>query len=182
MEELSMHVLDIVENSTRAGAALIEIVIAEDHAADRLTIEIIDDGEGMGEDILKNALDPFYTTKTVRRIGLGLPLLAHAAETAGGSFSIESEKGSGTRVTAHFSLSHIDRQPLGNMANTMATLLAGYPDVDFLYTHRAGEREFVLDTREIKEELEDVPINTPEVLRFIRTTVVEGLKEIGAAE
>jgi anti-sigma regulatory factor (Ser/Thr protein kinase) len=180
MMELSMHVLDVVENSTRAGAQRVTIAITEDRKRDDLTIVIVDDGAGMEPETLKKALDPFYTSKTVRRVGLGLPMFSQAAKKADGSFSVESKVGEGTRVSAHFKHGHIDRQPLGNMANTMVTLIAGYPDVDFVYTHQSMESTYVLDTREIKQELEDVPINNTSILQFIREDIVKGLKEIEA--
>jgi anti-sigma regulatory factor (Ser/Thr protein kinase) len=179
MMELSMHVLDVVENSTRAGAKKVTIAITEDRNRDDLTIVITDDGSGMDPVTLKKALDPFYTSKTVRRVGLGLPMFSQAAEKADGSFSVESKAGEGTKVSAHFKHGHIDRQPLGDMANTMVTLIAGYPDVDFVYTHQNMESTYVLDTHEIKQELDDVPINNTSILRFIEEDTKEGLKEIG---
>lgn len=180
MLELSMNILDIVENSTRAGANLIRIDIAEDRENDTLRIEITDNGEGMEPDVIQKALDPFYTSKTVRRVGLGLPLLSHAAKITGGGCEIESKKGEGTTVTAHFGYRHIDRQPLGDMATTMTTMITGTPGVDFVYTHRSGGDSYTLDTREVKNELEDVPIDHPTVLQFLKENIRDGLKEIGA--
>ena len=175
-----MHVLDVVENSTRAGAQRVTIAIAEDRASDDLTIIITDDGAGMEPETLKKVLDPFYTSKTVRRVGLGLPMFSQAAQKADGSFSVESKAGEGTKVSAHFEHSHIDRQPFGDMANTMVTLIAGCPDVDFVYTHRSGNNSYILDTRKVKKELDDVPINNTSILQFIQENIKEGLKEIGA--
>ena len=180
MLELSMNILDIVENSTRAGANLIRISVTEDRGNDILRIEIADDGEGMEPDVTEKALDPFYTSKDVRRIGLGLPMLSHAAKITGGRFTIESEKGKGTVVTADFRYSHIDRQPLGDMPGTTATMIAGNPRVDFIYTHLSDGKSYTMDTREIKNELEDVPIEHPKVIQFIRENIRDGLKEIGA--
>lgn len=180
MLELSMNILDIVENSTRAGASLIRISITEDKGDDILRIEIADDGEGMEPDITEKALDPFYTSKDVRRIGLGLPMLSHAAKITAGRFTIESKKRKGTMVTADFKYSHIDRQPLGDMPGTMATIIVGNPLVDFVYTHLSDGKSYTLDTREIKNELEDVPINHPKVIQFIKENIRDGLKEIGA--
>ncbi len=168
MQELSMNILDIVENSTRAGASLIKISVTDDRENDILRIEIADDGEGMEPDVTEKALDPFYTSKDVRRIGLGLPMLSHAAKITAGSFTIESEKGKGTEVRADFKHSHIDRQPLGDMPTTMTTMIAGNPLVDFVYTHLSDGESYTLDTREIKNELEDVPIDHPEVIQFIK--------------
>ena len=180
MMELSMNILDIVENSTRAGATLVRISITEDKENDVLRIEIADNGEGMDQNIIKKTLDPFYTSKTVRRVGLGLPLFSHAAEVTGGKCMIESKKGEGTTVTADFGYRHIDRQPLGDMLITMATMIAGNPKVDFIYTHISNGKTYLLDTREVKNELEDVPINHPSVLQFLKENIRDGLKEIGA--
>lgn len=180
MLELSLHILDIVENSTRAGAKRVYIDVIEDRRRDLLSIEIRDNGSGMSEDVLKKAMDPFFTTKTVRNVGLGLSMLAHAAERAGGKFIIESKGGEGTRVVAEFKLSHIDRQPLGNIASTLVTLVAGNTDVDFIYRHRHNDRKYILDTRAIKKEMGDVPMNHVKVLTFIREHVQGGLKDIGA--
>jgi hypothetical protein len=180
MIELSLHVLDIAENSTRAGAKNVYITIVEDTLKDLLSLEIRDDGTGMPGEILEKAMDPFFTSKKVRRVGLGLPMLAQAAEQAGGSLKLESELGKGTRVHVEFQLNHIDRQPLGDMAGTLATLIAGNDKVDFIYSHRHDDGEFLLDTREIRGELEDVPLSHVSVLNYIRQQIKEGLKEIKA--
>lgn len=182
MLELSMHILDIAENSIRAAATLVEIIISEDTVGDTITIEIIDDGKGMNPDSADKALDPFFTTKSVRRVGLGLPLFAQAAETAGGSLTVTTKEGKGTQVLARFGRSHIDRQPLGSMEDTMTALIAGNADRDFLYRHRKDGREFVLDTRDMRKELDGVPLNNARVLQFIKNHTEEGLKEIGVDE
>ncbi len=178
MIELSAHILDIAENSVRAGAKLIEININEDTANDSLSIEIIDNGQGMKPEEIKKALDPFYTTKTVRRVGLGLPLLADATQRSGGHFNLESQEGKGTTVQASFGLSHVDRQPLGDIIGTLIILVAGNSDVDFVYKHRRDDREFELDTRIIRKEISDIPINHPEILKYIRGVLEEGFDEI----
>jgi len=179
MIEISLHILDIVENSTRAGAKSVYIDIIEDTRMDLLSIEIRDNGSGMSEDVLKKVMDPFFTTKTVRNIGIGLPMLAHAAERAGGRFIIESKEEGGTRVVAEFKLSHIDRQPLGNIASTLVTLVVGNPDVDFIYRHRHNDREYIMDTRALKKDMGDLPIEHVKALIFIREQVECGLKNIG---
>jgi len=179
MLELSLHILDIVENSTRACAKNVHILIIEDTHKDTLFLEIKDDGSGMSKDVLQKVLDPFYTTKTVRNVGLGLPMLAQASERTEGYFIIESKGGEGTRIQAEFKLSHIDRQPLGDIASTLVTLIAGNPEVDFIYRHQHNDREYVLDTRDVKREIDDVPINHVEVLNYIRNHIQEGLREIG---
>ncbi|MDD4092686.1 MAG: ATP-binding protein, partial [Smithellaceae bacterium] len=159
MLTLADHILDIAENSVRAGAKLIQIFIEEDSANDLLTIEIKDDGHGMAKDVLEKVLDPFYTTKTVRRVGLGLPLLRDAAQRSGGSFQVKSEENCGTMVKATFGLHHLDRQPLGAIINTIIILIISNSDIDFFYKHRHNDRQFEMDTREIRKEIEDVPIN-----------------------
>lgn len=179
MLELSLHILDIVENSTRAGAKTVSITIIEDTTRDTMSLEIRDDGAGMTADVLKKAADPFFTTKTVRDVGLGLPMLAQAAEQTEGSFTIESKRGEGTRVVAEFKKSHLDRQPLGDIASTLVTLIAGTADVDFIYRHQHNDREYVFDTRDVKKELEGVPINHADVLSFIREHIRGGLSELG---
>jgi len=178
MLSLAAHILDIAENSVRAGAKLIEINIEEDSKNDLLTIEIIDDGHGMNENALKKVLDPFYTTKTVRRVGLGLPLLSDAAQRAGGSLQVESQENHGTRIKATFGLRHLDRQPLGDILNTIIILIVANSDVDFFYKHRHNDRRFGMDTREIRKEIDDVPINHPEIIKYIRGVIEEGLREI----
>jgi hypothetical protein len=178
--ELSLHILDIVENSVRAGASLVRVTVEEDTDSDRYKMEIEDNGSGMTEEVRQKALDPFFTSKKVRRVGLGLPMLSEAAERTGGSFLLESSPGRGTRVRAEFGLGHIDRQPLGKITGTLITILIGNPDTDFVYEHVRNGRVYSLDTREIKEELDGIPINHPEVLDFLRTNIQEGLTEIGA--
>jgi hypothetical protein len=178
MLTLADHILDIVENSIRAGATLIEISIDEDSLEDLLTLEIKDDGQGMSPDVLKKVLDPFFTTKTVRRVGLGLPLLKDAAERSGGTFHLESQENSGTTVRATFGLHHLDRQPLGAIINIIVILIISNSQVDFFYKHRHNDRRFGMDTREIRKEIEDVPINHPEIIKYIRGVIEEGLREI----
>ena len=178
MLELAAHILDIAENSVRAGAKLIKIDIEEDTAKDFLSIKIIDDGQGMQKEEIKKVLDPFYTTKTVRRVGLGLPLLADAAQRSGGSLQIKSEKDKGTTVKATFGLSHVDRQPMGDIIGTLIVLIAGNSAVDFLYRHKRNNQQFKMDTREIRKEISDVPINHPEILKYIRGVLEEGFDEI----
>ena len=178
MLELAAHILDIAENSVRAGAKLIKIDIEEDTAKDFLSIKIIDDGQGMQKEEIKKVLDPFYTTKTVRRVGLGLPLLADAAQRSGGSLQIKSEKDKGTTVKATFGLSHVDRHPMGDIIGTLIVLIAGNSAVDFLYRHKRNNQQFKMDTRQIRKEISDVPINHPEILKYIRGVLEEGFDEI----
>ena len=168
MKDLSLHILDIVENSIAASADKIEIRITEDKKKDLLSVEIIDNGAGMDKEIQQKALDPFYTTKTVRRFGFGLSLLSEAAKAANGQFSIQSEKGKGTKVKADFQASHIDTKPLGDMDQTIITLVIGNPEIDLIYVHKKNNQKYSLDTRKIKARLKDAPINSPAGIRMIR--------------
>jgi len=178
MKEISLHILDVVQNSLEAKAMLIEIDIVEDHKENLLLISMKDNGVGMDETQTSNVLDSFFTTRTTRKVGLGLPLFAQAARECGGDLKIQSEKGRGTIVTASFVLSHIDRAPLGSMSDTMVSLVALHPDVDFVYRHCVDDKEFLFDTKIIKDTLEEVPINYPKVLNWIKTYIDEGVREI----
>ncbi len=181
MEDLSLHILDIVENAIRAQAQHVRISVREDLKQDVLSIEIEDDGAGMTEDFKRKALDPFTTTKKTSRIGLGLPLFEQAAKMCDGEFSISSETGAGTKVHATFCYSHIDRKPMGNMSQTLLTLIAGNPAVDFSYTHVRENITVHFDTQQWKRELDGVPINNPEVLRLIKKELAETLGRVGIA-
>ncbi|MDP4108972.1 MAG: ATP-binding protein [Bacillota bacterium] len=178
MNELSLHILDIVQNSVAARAKHIEIDVLEDKEKDRLEIRVKDDGAGMTPELLKNVTDPFVTTRTTRKVGLGIPLLKFAAESTGGSFSIESEVGKGTVIDAVFTLSHIDRAPLGNMAETMESLVVTNPEIEFTYKRQVGEKRFMLSTEEMKTVLGGLPISSPEVLMWVKDTVNENEKEL----
>ncbi len=150
MEDLSLHVLDIAENSVAAGARRVDIRITEDEDQDLLRIEIMDDGEGMDPEAVKKATDPFFTTKKAGRVGLGLSLLSQATRECEGQFAIQSQAERGTTVTATFKRSHVDRKPLGDMAQTLATLVAGHPEVRFTYAYRKGETKYSLDTADMQ--------------------------------
>ncbi len=178
MEDLSLHILDVAENSIRAQAHRIEIRIQDQKASDLLILEIIDNGKGMDSETVKKALDPFFSTKTTRRIGLGLPLLAEAARIANGDFSIESRPGKGTRIKARFQASHIDMIPLGDLAQTLVTLIMGHPEVDILFSHHIDQTQYILDTAEIKSHLNGLSIASPEVIRFIKQHIKEGLDNL----
>jgi hypothetical protein len=174
MEDLSLHLLDIVENSVAANADTIEIRITEDPEGDLLSIEVIDNGIGMDDETVKKVVDPFYTSKTVRRFGLGLPLLSEATKAANGHLSLTSKKGEGTRLRADFQYSHIDRKPLGDISQTIFTLVMGNPETDFVYVHKKNGHIFRFDTRIIKAQLGDMPINSLDGMKKIR----ENLKQI----
>lgn len=178
MEELSLHILDIAKNSVKAGASLTEIIVNEDTHKNLLTIDINDNGCGMSSDFLKTVKAPFSTTRTTRRVGMGIPLFEAAARMCGGGMDIESELGKGTRVHVTFLYDHIDRAPLGDMAGTITALISGSPDKDFVYRHIKNGKEFVLDTREMRKILGGVPPDTPEVVVWIDGYIREGIEEI----
>jgi len=174
MEDLSLHILDIVENSVAAKADKIEISILEDKKKDLLSVEISDNGIGMDDDMVKKVLDPFFTTKTTRRFGLGLSLLSEAAKAANGKLSIQSRKGKGTKIKATFQHSHIDCKPIGDIGQSIITLVIGNPEVDLVYKHKKNGQNYCLDTRKIKTQLKGHPINSPDGLRMLK----EDLKKI----
>jgi hypothetical protein len=168
MEDLSLHILDIVENSVAAQASKIEIRLSEDRKKDVLSVEVIDNGIGMDEETQRRALDPFFTSKKVRRFGLGLSLLSESAKAANGHLSIRSRKGRGTMVRADFQYSHIDRKPLGNIGQTIIILVIGNPDIDIIYVHKKDGYKYAFDTRKIRSQLKDIPINSLDGMRMIR--------------
>ncbi len=178
MRELSLNVLDIAQNSIVADATLVTVTVEEIDGM--LTITIEDNGLGMTAEQLGQIRDPFYTTRTTRRVGMGIPLFRMAAEMAGGSLSIESEVGVGTTVTASFRLDHIDRMPLGDIAGTMETLIQLNPTIDFLYRHTVDDASFQLDTRELREVLGDVPLSEPDILAWISGNLEEGIQTLGS--
>lgn len=177
MTELSLNVLDIANNSIRAGAELIEITIKIQRDRDTLDIIIADNGCGMTEEQLNKVVDPFFTTRTTRKIGLGVSFFKMAAENTGGHFDIQSTLGVGTTVTAVFGLSHIDRMPLGDMNCTVHTLITLNTHIDFLYTYVFDGKQFTLDTREFRQILNDVPLNSPEVSAYIKEYLEENQNE-----
>lgn len=181
MLELSLHILDIVNNSVKAGAKLIEIDINEDVEGNILTILIKDDGCGMDAEFLKDVTNPFKTTRTTRKVGMGISLFKAAAENTGGKLTIESEKGKGTVLKTVFTYNHIDRQPLGDMGETMVPLISGNETIDFLYTHTVNGKNFTLDTCEIKQILgTEVSLGSPEIVIWLKDYITEGLEEIKA--
>ena len=178
MREISLHILDIAQNSVVANATLVEITVDENEEADTLTVSVKDNGKGMDEDMVKRVVDPFTTGRTTRKVGLGIPLIKLAAENTGGNLSLESEPGVGTILTAVFGLNSIDRQPLGDMAETMLGMVTSYENVDFLYLHKVNEKEFSFDTREIKKILGDVSLKEPEVYMWLSGYLEEGEAEL----
>lgn len=169
MRELSLNVMDIVQNSISAGADLIKIDVCENKKADKLIIKISDNGCGMNENQVKSVTNPFFTTRTTRKVGLGIPLFKMEAEMTGGSLKIDSEKGVGTVVTAEFVPSHIDMIPLGDINSTVILLIACNEDRNFVFRHKIDSREFTLDTHELRSVLGDeVKLNSKDVIDWIK--------------
>ncbi len=174
MRELALHVLDILQNAVEAGATTVELTVEEDTKADRLTITVADNGRGMAPEAAARAVDPFFTSRTTRHVGLGLPLWAAAARRAGGDLAIRSAPGAGTTVTATFTLSYPDRQPMGDLPGTiMAFLLAGMP-VDLRYRHSVDGQAFELDSADLRAVLQEVPLSHPSVRRWLGQYLAEG--------
>ena len=173
MRELSLNILDIAQNSISAGAPLITIEVCESTTDNTLLIGIYDNGKGMSEEQVKSVIDPFFTTRTTRKVGMGIPLFKMAAEQTGGRLEIKSELGVGTEVKAYFKTDSVDFTPLGDVASTIQMLITMNTDRDFVYKHIVNEKEFVCDTREIKEILGDVPLDTYEVSQWLKDFITE---------
>ena len=180
MTEISLNVLDVAENSTRAGASLVTIEVNVSHADDTLTVIIKDDGCGMTEEQVQKVIDPFFTTRTTRKVGLGLPLLRLAAEQTGGQMKVDSRLGEGTTVTAAFDTASIDCPPLGDMPGTVSLLVQGAPEgLEITYTRSTPKGGFRFDTRQVREILgPDVPLSSPDVAMWVRDFVAENEAEI----
>ncbi len=178
MRELSLNILDIAQNSITAGASLITIEIAEDTSLKTLTIGIYDNGKGMSEEQVKSVIDPFFTTRTTRKVGMGIPLFKMAAEQTGGNLTIKSELGVGTEVRAVFKTDNVDFTPLGDVAATVQMLISMNTDRDFVYRRSVNENEFILDTRQLKEILGDVPLDTYEVSQWLKEFILENTNEL----
>lgn len=178
MEDLSLYILDLVQNSIAASADLIKISVLEDVKNDRLIISIKDNGRGMEPKVVDRATDPFYTTRTTRRVGLGLPFIEAAAQACGGGISVSSQLGEGTEVKISFKHSHIDRPPLGRIEHTITVLVASNPSVDFVYVHTTPLGRLQFDTKEIRQRIGALPIEHPDVIDWICSYIGEGLNEI----
>jgi len=180
MRELSLHILDVLENALEAGATEVDLEIDEDLLADRLTITVRDNGRGMDAQTARRALDPFFTTRTTRHVGLGLPLFAAAARRCQGDLGLDSSPGRGTVVTATFRHSHLDRAPLGDIAGTLLAFLLSERSagLHFVYHHRVNGRSFDLDTAAIRAELEDIPLSHPLVREWLRGYIAAGEAEL----
>jgi anti-sigma regulatory factor (Ser/Thr protein kinase) len=176
MEELSLHILDLAQNSVSAKATCVEIAISVQSDKNRLQIMIKDNGVGMSEAVVKRVADPFYTTRTTRKVGMGIPLFKALAQACDGDLSIESTCGEGTIVTATMALSHIDRPPMGGLAESMATLIMCNTEIEFILICEVDDQLFRVDTVEIKQILNGVPVNHPDVVIWLKEYIAEGLK------
>ena len=178
MRELSLNVLDIAQNSISAGALLVEIEVIEDSVNHDLLIGIYDDGKGMTPEQLESVRDPFFTTRTTRKVGMGIPLFKFAAEMTGGRLEMESEVGVGTKVRAYFKTDHLDFTPIGDMTSTIITLVTMNLHMDFIYRRKLNSNEFTVDTRQLKEILGDVPLNEPSIVSWIQQYINENTKQL----
>ncbi len=183
MREIALHLLDIAENSVAADSKNISVHVHEDLFHDRLSASVIDDGRGMDAETVQRVQDPFYTTRTTRNVGLGIPLLKLAAEQAEGSFSLQSEPGKGTWLEAEFRHSNIDRMPLGDIASTFLTLLISHPQIDWTFLYRLTDKneksnDFLFESAELKSALGDISLTEPEVLTFVRGMIEEGIESV----
>ncbi|MCL2561371.1 MAG: ATP-binding protein [Rikenellaceae bacterium] len=178
MNDLSLHIIDILQNSIVAGATLVTLTVEENTAADRLRIVIEDNGRGMTAEQVTRLADPFFTSRTTRKVGMGIPLFRQTAEQSGGSLSVSSTPGVGTTVEAKFSLSHIDRPPLGALANSFILTATGHPSTEFILNYIYNDREYRFDTREVKEALDGLPLGLPQVVVMLDEMVRENIDEL----
>lgn len=178
MTELSLNILDICQNSIKANCTEVIILINEDIKNDVLILDISDNGCGMEKEFLEKVEDPFTTTRTTRKVGMGIPLLKMECEMAGGTFKIDSEKNVGTKIHCTFQYSNIDRLPLGNVCDTVLALIRLNPDIDFIYNHIVNGKSFEFSTKEVKNILGDVPLNNNEVLEFIKNYLDENIENL----
>jgi len=182
MKELSLHLLDIAENSINANATHVTISIDENTIEDRLTMSVKDNGKGMTPEMALRIVDPFTTSRTTRKVGLGIPLLKAAAEMCNGFLTITSQPGEGTELIVQFQRNHIDRMPLGDVSGTILHLVVGSPDTHWTFKYRVNDEIFEFDDQIIKSELDGVPLSEPLVLSFIRNEITTGIKNISINE
>ena len=177
MNDLSLHIIDIIQNSLSAGAGRIVLTVDENAAHDKLTIAVEDDGKGMAPEQLERLADPFFTSRTTRRVGMGIPLFRQSAEQAGGTLTVESEPGKGTKVTAVFQYHHLDRPPLGDLAGSFVLMVAANPRVGFRLNYHYNTQTYRFDTSEVNEALGGIPLNEPAVVKMLTEMVSENIKE-----
>ena len=177
MQEIAMNILDIAYNSIKAKANLIKILIYDSSKSNIIKIQIIDNGTGMSQETINKVVDPFYTTRTTRKVGLGIPMFKENIEATGGNFSIESTLGKGTTITGEFVKDHIDTPPMGNLVDTIITLIQADDKIDYLFKYTSDDFEFFFDTNEIKVILDGVAINLPEIIVWLKDYIKEGLRK-----
>jgi anti-sigma regulatory factor (Ser/Thr protein kinase) len=180
MKDLSFHIMDIAQNSIVAGAKNIRIEITENQKKDILEIIISDDGKGMSKEVLEKVKNPFYTTRTNRKVGFGISFLQQNIEQSEGSFQINSEPGTGTELRAVFKHSHIDRPSWGDLSGTMKMLICGNPGLNFFYRHIHNDKEFEITTEDIKNNIGDMPLENVKVSKLVGQIIHDNLREIGA--
>ena len=178
MRELSLNVMDVAQNSVRAEATVVRITVTESDKDDRLTIEIADNGCGMTQEQVQQVIDPFFTTRTTRKVGLGVPLFKLSAEQTGGSFTLTSQVGVGTSVEAVFRTDSIDFTPLGDVAATISTIVCMNEDKDFIYTRKIDGAEFKFLSADIKKILDGVPLSEPSVMNWVEGYISEQTEEL----
>lgn len=178
MRELSLHILDIIQNSIAAEASKIKLKVKDDIDNNKFSILISDNGYGIKADKIKEITDPFVTSRQTREVGLGLPLLKAAAVRCDGHLEIESKPGKGTKIEAFFKNDHIDRAPLGDIAGTLVSLIATNPDKNFVYYHFVNNKKFIFNTADIKEQLEGLEINQTSILNWIEEYINEGIEDL----
>ncbi len=182
MRELSLHILDIAENGIRAEASRVDVDVTISEPADSLMLSVSDNGRGIPSEIRDSVTNPFVTTRTERKVGLGLPLLAEACRAAGGSLDIQSQPNKGTLVRAEFKLSHIDRAPMGNLTDTIVNLVVGYPDRQITLRFQTGAGEFLFDSKGVRDALDGVPLYSPKVVEWMRQHIAEGIGRLAHLE
>ena len=180
MRELSLHLLDIAENSISAKAKNITIEVSEDLRSDLLKLSVQDDGCGMSPEMAASVIDPFVTTRTTRKVGLGIPLLKEAAEACNGFLKLESILGEGTKIFVQFQHSHIDRMPLGDLVTTLLHLVVANPSVHWIFRDQYNDQEFIFDDEPVKAELQGVPLSEPSILSCLREMLQSGIAEARA--
>ncbi len=180
MKDLAAHVMDILQNSTRAGATEIEFVLAVQKKEDKIVLTFKDNGCGMDTETQEKVLNPFFTTRTTRKVGLGLPLLKQNAEMTGGSFIIDSQVNKGTEVVATFQLSHVDTKPMGDIPGTIVLTAAANPNIRFIFQYKTDSASYVFDTDEVNEALEGVSIQNPEIIAFLKEMIEENMKSLSS--
>lgn len=182
MRELALHLMDIAENSVAAQAKTVHLDVEEETSADRLWMCVRDDGRGMDAEMVRRVVDPFVTSRTTRKVGLGIPLLKAAAEACNGFLEIQSQPGVGTELQVQFQRSHIDRMPLGDVAATMIALLVAHPEIHWIFRYKVDGAEFLFDDAPVKEVLGDMPLTEPDILAYLRETIESGVREVHTME